>query len=77
MSIVDDAERDVERDVTVLELLDRLLDKGVVLTGEITLAVADVDLIELRLRVMLASTERAHQLREPAPRTSMLPDWGG
>lgn len=54
---------DDERDVTLLELLDRLLDKGVVLTGDITLAVADVDLIELGLRLVLASTERAHQLR--------------
>jgi len=46
-------------DVSLLELLDRLLDKGVVLSGDITLAVADVDLVYLGLRVLLASVETA------------------
>ncbi len=41
--------------VTLLELVDRVLDKGVLVSGDITLAVADVDLIELRLRAVLAS----------------------
>lgn len=43
------------RDVTLLELVDRLLDKGVVLDGEITLAVADVDLIYVGLRALVSS----------------------
>jgi gas vesicle structural protein len=51
-----------ERDATLLELLDRLIDKGVVLTGDITISVADVDLIVLGLNVVLASVERAQQL---------------
>lgn len=50
-------------DVTLLELLDRLIDKGVVLTGDVTISVADVDLIVLALNVLLASTERIDQLR--------------
>ena len=41
--------------VTLLELVDRVLDKGVVLSGDITLAVADVDLIRIELRALLAS----------------------
>jgi hypothetical protein len=41
--------------VTLLELVDRVLNKGVVLTGDITLAVADVDLVYVGLRVLLAS----------------------
>jgi hypothetical protein len=41
--------------VTLLELVDRVLDKGVVLAGDITLAVADVDLIRIELRALLAS----------------------
>jgi gas vesicle structural protein len=49
---------DQAREVTLLELVDRLLDRGVVLTGDITISVADVDLIVLGLRLMLASTER-------------------
>ena len=53
-------------DVTLLELLDRLIDKGVVLTGDVTISVADVDLIVLALNVLLASTERIDQLRSGA-----------
>ena len=53
------------REVTLLELVDRLLDRGVVLSGDITISVADVDLIELGLRLVLASTERVQQLRGP------------
>ncbi len=49
------------RDVTLLELVDRLLDKGVVLVGDITISVADVDLIVLGLRLLLASAERVQQ----------------
>jgi hypothetical protein len=42
-------------DVTLLELVDRLVDKGVVLHGDITLAVADIDLIYVGLRAMISS----------------------
>lgn len=49
------------RNVTLLELVDRVLDRGVVLTGDITISVADVDLIALGLRLILASTERIRQ----------------
>ena len=50
-----------ERDVTVLELVDRLLGKGVVLSGDIVLSVADVDLVYVGLRVLLASADTARQ----------------
>jgi hypothetical protein len=49
------------REVTLLELVDRLLDRGVVLSGDITISVADVDLIVLGLRLVLASAERLQQ----------------
>ena len=42
-------------DVTLLELVDRVLNKGVVLSGDIMLSVAGVDLIYLGLRVLLTS----------------------
>ncbi|MCL4543326.1 MAG: gas vesicle protein [Chloroflexi bacterium] len=54
------------QDVTLLEILDRLLNCGVVLSGDITISVADVDLIFLGLRVLLTSVERAERMR-----------WGG
>ena len=48
-----------QRDVTALELVDRLLGKGVVLSGDIVLSVADVDLVYVGLRVLLASVDTA------------------
>jgi gas vesicle structural protein len=45
------------RQVSLLDLIDRLLDGGVVIHGDITLAVADVDLLYVGLRTMVASVE--------------------
>jgi len=42
-------------EITLVELVDRVLNKGVVLSGDITLSVADVDLVYVGLRVLLAS----------------------
>ena len=50
-----------QQDVTLLELVDRVLNKGVVLTGDITLSVADVDLVYVGLRVLLASVATLEQ----------------
>lgn len=48
---------------TLLDLLDRLIDRGVVLTGDVTISVADVDLIVLALNVLLGPAERVNLLR--------------
>ena len=53
----------LQKEVTLLELLDRVLDKGVVLTGDITLSVADVDLVYVGLRVLLSSVDAAQRQR--------------
>lgn len=45
------------RDFTLLELTDRLLHRGVVITGEATISVAGVDLIYLGLNVVLSAVE--------------------
>jgi hypothetical protein len=45
------------RHITLLELLDRLIDKGVVAKGEILLSVADVDLVYLNLGLLLSSVK--------------------
>ena len=47
-----------QRDVALVDLLDRLLAGGVVLGGDITLSIADVDLVYLRLRLMLGSSSK-------------------
>ena len=46
-----------EEEVTLLELLDRLLDKGIVITGEMIISVADVDLIYIGLKLIVSSVE--------------------
>ncbi|PTL36249.1 gas vesicle protein [Candidatus Methylomirabilis limnetica] len=51
----------LERQVTLLETLDRLLNKGVVVAGDVTLSVADVDLIYVGLRLLLCSVETARE----------------
>jgi hypothetical protein len=51
----------LERRVTLLETLDRLLNRGVVVAGDVTLSVADVDLIYLGLRLLLSSVETARE----------------
>ena len=54
------------REVTLLDLLDRVIDQGVMLAGDITLSVADVDLIYLGVRVLLAPSERLPELANDA-----------
>ena len=51
-------------EVTLLELVDRVLNKGVVLSGDITLSVAGVDLVYVGLRLLLASAGTIDRLRE-------------
>jgi len=60
-------------DSTVLELLDRLLNQGVVLCGDLTISVADIDLIHARLQLTLASVETARQAGWYAPRRGSYP----
>jgi hypothetical protein len=43
---------------SLLDLVDSLLDKGVVLDGELVLGLADVDLVYVRLSVLLAAADR-------------------
>jgi hypothetical protein len=50
-----------ETDNTVLELLDRVLNTGVVLVGDVTITVADIELLYLRLQLMLSSAETARR----------------
>jgi len=51
------------KEVTLLEILDRVLDKGVVISGDMVISVADVDLIYLGLKVLLSSVETIEKLR--------------
>lgn len=46
---------------TILELLDRLLDKGVMVKGEVFLSVADIDLVYLNLGLLLSSVKTVEE----------------
>jgi hypothetical protein len=46
----------------VVEVLDRVLDKGLVVMGDISISVANLELLGLRLRLLLTSLDRAEEL---------------
>lgn len=51
-----------EQELSLLETLDHVLNRGLVIAGEITISVADIDLIFLGLNVMLSSVETAQEV---------------
>jgi hypothetical protein len=60
-----DAELAEEAELSLLEILDHVLNRGLVIAGEITISVADVDLIFVGLNVLVSSVEKANEvLRE-------------
>jgi gas vesicle structural protein len=58
------AERPLQHQVTLVELVDRVLNRGVVLSGDITLSVAGVDLVYVGLRVLLTTVSTMERLAE-------------
>ena len=53
---------------TVLDLIDELLNKGVMATGDVTLGVAGIDLIYLRLSALLCAADRVLARDPSAPK---------
>lgn len=49
-------------DVSLLETLDHVLNRGLVIAGEITISVADIDLVFIGLNVLVSSVETAHEM---------------
>ncbi|WP_454195641.1 gas vesicle protein [Nocardia sp. Marseille-Q1738] len=67
---------DGERRVALVDLLDRVLAGGVVITGDIRLSIADVDMVQISLRALISSISAlstpalepsAHGALEPPP----------
>ncbi len=52
---------DGQRRVSLCEALDRMLNKGVVVAGEVVISVADIDLIYLNVQALLTSVETAYR----------------
>ncbi|MFD7435674.1 gas vesicle protein [Streptomyces sp. NPDC059861] len=46
-----------QRQVALIDLLDRLLSGGVVLTGDVVLSIADIDLVRISLRAVIVAVQ--------------------
>jgi gas vesicle structural protein len=57
MASEEEFELDEDEELSLLETLDHVLDRGLVIAGEVTIAVADVDLVYLGLNLLLGSVE--------------------
>jgi len=67
-------ELDEEEELSLLETLDHVLDRGLVIAGEVTIAVADVDLVYLGLNLLLGSVETVDRVLGERERRAELPD---
>lgn len=47
---------------TLADILERLLDKGIVIVGDIKISLVDVELLTIKIRLLIASVERAKQM---------------
>ena len=65
-------EQRLEEELTLAELVNRVLDRGVVITGDVVLSIAGVDLVYVGLNVVLTSVEsaRRHSSERRGPRGS-------
>ena len=55
-------------DSTLLDVLDHVLTKGVMATGDLTLGVAGIDLIYVRISALLGAADRLLPAQNPVPR---------
>lgn len=60
------------KDVTLLEILDRVLNKGVVIRGDIVISVADIDLVYVGLNVLISSVETMNKMKCSSIKSSEL-----
>lgn len=59
-------------ELALADLLDRALNKGVVLWGEATISLAGIELVYVGLKVLVASYGTAQRFLDPARRCAML-----
>jgi hypothetical protein len=62
-------------ETSVLDLLDRLLDKGVMANGDVMLGVAGVDLIYVRLAALLCAADKVLPRDPRAPQGKSWNSW--
>ena len=47
---------------SVIDILDRILDKGLVIAGDISISLANVELLTIRIRLLVCSIDKAEQI---------------
>lgn len=57
LSSVAERQRRLGSDATLVDVLDRVLDRGVVISGDVVLSVAGVDLVYVGLRLIIKGVE--------------------
>ena len=50
------------RSTGLVEVLDRILDKGLVIAGDIKVSLAEVELLTIRIRLLICSIDKAEQI---------------
>ena len=59
---VDRRLRDSESSASLVDLLDRVLDKGLVVAGDVSISLANVELLTIRIRLLVCSIDKAEQI---------------
>ncbi len=65
-------EDEISGKISAIEILDRLLSKGIIVKGDVVISVADVDLLSLNLGLILTSIDKARELYGYDVRTAQL-----
>lgn len=47
---------------TIVDVLEKILDKGVVIAGDISVGIADIELLTIRIRLIVASVDKAKEM---------------
>jgi Gas vesicle protein len=56
------AVQQASQSTNLLEVLEKVLDKGVVIAGDIKISLADVDLLTIKIRLLVASVDKAKEI---------------
>ncbi|NEP85336.1 MAG: gas vesicle protein [Okeania sp. SIO3B3] len=44
------------------DILERVLDKGIVIAGDVTISIVDIELLSIKLRLLIASVDKAQEI---------------
>src|SRR4051795_10415072 len=54
--------RPASNDTNLADILERVLDKGIVIAGDIQINLLDIELLTIKLRLLVASVDRAREM---------------